>query len=103
MSYGIFQTATGTLQKVTTDGSGDETTTDFTVSLDPVIGRRTYHDKDGTLVKGYETIISPNSNIDLSHDRWNLVYGGRTFRVEGFEPIIKIGTTDVLHYEVTLR
>lgn len=92
------------MQKITVDGYGDETvSTSFTVDIDPVLGRRLIHTQEDTEVMGFETIISPNSNIDLSHDRWNLVYNGRTYQIEGIEPFYTIGTADVEHYQVTLR
>ena len=103
-AFDIFQTATATMEKITTDGFGDESvSTSFTVDIDPVLGRERIFTKEQEEVEGFETIISPNDNIDLSHDRWNLVYDGRTYQIEGIEPFYDIGTSTISHYEVTLR
>lgn len=103
-AFDIFQTATATMQKITVDGYGDETvSTSFSVDIDPVLGRERIFTQEQEEIEGYETIISPNSNIDLSHDRWNIVYNGRTYQVEGIEPFYAIGTSDISHYQVTLR
>lgn len=92
------------MQKITVDGFGDESIDDsFTVDIDPVLGRKTIFTQEDKETTGFETVISPNSNIDLSHDRWNLVYNGRTYQIEGIEPFYTIPTMDVSHYEVVLR
>lgn len=104
MSFDVFQTVTATMQKITTDGFGDETVdSSFTVDIDPVLGRDRIFTQEQEEIEGYSTVVSPHSSIDLTHDRWNLVYNGRTYQVEGIEPFYTIGTTDIEHYEVTIR
>jgi hypothetical protein len=103
-NFDIFQTATATMEKVTTDGFGDETVaSSFSVEIDPVLGKKQTYTKEQEQVTGLSTVISPNSNIDLSHDRWNLVYDGRTYQIEELEPFYKIGTNDISHYQVIIR
>lgn len=104
MSFDVFQTATATMQKLSVDGSGDgSVSSSFTVKVDPVLGRKRIFSDDQEEIAGFETVISPNDSIDLTHDRWNLVYNGRTYKVEGIEPFYKIGTDIIEHYEVSLR
>lgn len=102
--FDVFQTVTATMQKITVDGFGDETiSSSFSVDIDPVLGRKRVFTDDQVEVEGFETVISPSSNIDLTHDNWKLVYNGRTYQVEGIEPFYHIGTNNISHYEVTLR
>lgn len=104
MNFTAFQTATATMQKITVDGSGDETVdSSFTVSIDPVLGRKRIFTTDQEETTGFETVISYNENIDLTHDRWKLVYNGRTYQIEGIEPFYTVGTATIEHFEVTLR
>lgn len=104
MPFEIFQTVTATMNKIKIDGSGDKSVLgSFSVDIDPVLGRKRIFTQDQEEIEGMETVISPNSNIDLSHDRWELVYNGRTYQIESIEPYYDIGTTTVRHYEVTMR
>jgi len=103
-AFDIFQTVEATMKKITVDGFGDETaSTTFTVDIDPVLGRRRIFTNDQEEIEGFETVISPNSNIDLTHERWDLTYNGRTYQIEGLEPFYVIGTDEIDHYEATLR
>lgn len=104
MSFAIFQTAKATMNKVVVDGNGDETVSaSFEVDIDPVLGRKLTYTNEGEQVMGMKTVISPNRNIDLTHDRYTLTYNGRAYQIEGIEPFYTIGTMTIDHYEVTLR
>lgn len=102
--FDVFQTVTATMQKITVDGFGDETvSSSFNVDIDPVLGRKRIFTSDQEEIEGFETIISPNSNIDLAHDNYTLIYNGRTYQVEDIEPFYTIGTNEIEHFEITLR
>ncbi len=103
-AFDIFQTVEATMYPLTVDGFGDESRgTGFTVEIDPVLGRKRMFTNDQEEIMGYETTISPNSNIDLTVERYELVYNGRTYQIEGIEPFYTIGTVDIEHFEVLLR
>lgn len=104
MGFEIFQTATATMNKITTDGYGDETVSlSFEVKIDPVLGKKLIYTQENEEVLGMETVISYNENIDLSHARYTLEYNGRTYQIEGIEPFYTTSTMNIEHYEVTLR
>lgn len=104
MGFSEFTLSDATMQKITTDGAGDETVSlSFSVEIDPVLGFRRIFTRDNEEVNGAETIIAPHPSIDPSHRKWKLVYSGNTYDVERLEPFYHIGTEVVEHYEVTLR
>jgi len=102
--YDIFMTATATMNKMVVDGFGDETVdSSFTVDIDPVLGRDRIFTTEEEYVDGFNTVIAYNENVDLTHDKWQLVYNGRTYQIEGIEPFYTVGTLNIEHFEVTLR
>jgi len=102
--FDIFQTATATMKKITTDYAGDETVANsFSVEIDPVFGWNVSHLEDGTETEGRTTTVSTNSNIDISHDKWELDYNGRNYQIKTIDPIYDIGTDNISHFEVELR
>ncbi|NIT56780.1 MAG: hypothetical protein GWN00_11270, partial [Aliifodinibius sp.] len=75
MEFSEFTLSEATMQKITTDGAGDETvSSSFTVEIDPVLGFRRIFTRDNEEVNGAETIIAPHDSIDVSHRKWKLVY-----------------------------
>lgn len=104
MIFDIFQTATATMNKVTSDGFGDDTVSlSFEVKIDPVLGKKLVYTQENEEVMGFETVISAHDNIDLTHDRYTLSYNGRTYQIESITPFYTTSTMNVGHYEVTLR
>lgn len=104
MSFAIFQTATATMRKITTDGYGDETVSEsFAVDVDPDLAKTQVYDIDGNVVSAKQTFISNHSSIDLSHNKWELQYNGSTYDIKEMYPRHDIGTNNLDHIRVILR
>lgn len=99
-----FQTATATMKKITTDGYGDETVaSSFTVSIDPVLGKKVTHDRDGQVFTGLTTLVTDIDSFDITHDRWNLNYNGREYQIQEVVPFYSIGGNVLEHLELVLK
>jgi hypothetical protein len=107
MEFNVFQTASGTLKKVTTDGNGDETVSNsYGVNLDPVFGFKDTFDSNGNNVRGMKTIltsVSLEDDFDFTHYKWKLEYNGKDYDIMSPVPFYTIGTNDLEHIEVMLR
>lgn len=107
MAFNIFQTATGTLKKITTDYAGDETVSaSYSVSLDPVFGYKRVYTDDNEEITGMSTIITSDSledDFDLTHRNWKIEYNGKDYQIESPVPFYTRGTNNLEHVEVILR
>lgn len=104
MVFDIFQTETGTLQKKAGSASGDETIiSSLTVSVDPVFGWKNMYDSQGNIYRGASTVLSDVADVDVAHNRYDLIYKGRTYQVEQMLPVYSIGGNVLEHIEVILR
>lgn len=107
MAFSIFQTATATLNKITTDGFGDESVSaSLSVEIDPTFGFKRMFNNNGEVVDGVSTIITGSGLQDFydeTHNKWSLTYNGKDWQVEQPVPFYKIGTDVLEHIEVALR
>lgn len=106
MAFSVFQTETATLKKITLDGFGDPSSVSYTVEVDPVFGNKRTYTNEGEEITGHSTLItSPTlqTDFDLNHNRWNLLYKGREYNVERYVPFYTIGTNNLEHIELVLR
>lgn len=102
--FAIFQTESATMYKITVDGAGDETRgAGFSIEIDPDISWKRTFTRENEEINGGHTVISPNSNIDKSHRKWEIDFDGNTYQVEDLDPKHDIGTNNISHYEVVLR
>ena len=103
MAFSVFQTATGTLRKVSTDNFGNKTNVaSYTVNVDPVFGFKRGFDRDGEQVTGKTTVLDGLPELDLSHNQWELDYKNNTYLVNDLVPFPAIGSNEPEHYEVML-
>lgn len=107
MAFSVFQTATGTLKKMTTDAYGDESVdSTLSVNVDPVFGfKRVYSDEDEEIT-GQSTIITADSLesfFEQTHRNWVLSFNSKDFQVEKATPFYTIGTDNLEHIELVLR
>ena len=103
MEFNVFQTATGTLRKVSTDNFGNKTNVEtYTVNVDPAFGFKHGFDRDGQRITGKSTVLDGLPEIDISHRQWELDYNGNTYRIEDLVPYPAIGSNKPQHYEVML-
>ncbi len=105
-SFKIFQTATATLKKFTTDVYGDETVSNsWTVDIDPTFGYKRVFTIEGEEVTGQETIITADnlgSIWDETHYKWKLTYQGKDYIIKNPVPFKQTNTGNLEHVEVLL-
>lgn len=104
MSFNIFQTETGTLKKITLDGSGSESVdSSFSVDCSVEWGRNRVIGEDGEEITAEARVfISPHDSIDVSHKRWDFEFEGEDYKVETLNRIKDIGTNNISHYEAMI-
>jgi len=107
MAFSIFQTATGTLKKITTDYTGDETVSgSFSVNVDPVFGYKRVHTDENEEITGLKTVITSDSledDFDFTHRNWKIEYQGKDYQIESPVPFYTVGSNKLEHVEVVLR
>jgi len=104
MMWSQFQTATGTLRKMSKSFDGSpEVVSSEVVEVDPVFGWQSAYDKDGNKFNGKSTILTGFSSFDVSHTDWELRYEGVDYKIGDLVPIYSLGGNVIEHLEVVLK
>jgi hypothetical protein len=100
--FSAFMTATGTMNKITTNAKMDRIVSEsIQVKVDPVFGNKFWFDGRGEKTSGQTTVIE--GNVDASHRNWELVYQNTTYQVADIKAVPGIGSNDPQHFELVLR
>lgn len=109
MSFSAFQTDTGTLKKMGTDGFNKPTELDaIFVNVDPQLGYKRINTAQNEEITGRTTIIDTNDDSlhefwDESHDNYILNFRGKDWQIEQADPFQAIGSNKIQHIEISLR
>lgn len=109
MKFSDFQTESGTLKKMETDGFGDLTVADsLAVQVDPDFGWEQVFTDQQEQVTGRTTVVTSEDPADLrgfwdeTHRDWVLTYKAKDWKVEEGTPRHNIGGNQLQHLELVM-
>lgn len=105
MKFDLFQTETGTLKKITLNGTGSESVKEeIEVECHVEWTRSRVINEDGEeITANAQVFITPDDKIDISHKRWDFEFEGADYKVEKLGRVKDIGTNDISHFEAMIR
>lgn len=104
MEFDEFMGEQGTLKKIQSSYSGDESVADsFTVNCYFEFGsNRVVNDEGSEVAARGIVFVEPHASIDMTHRNWNFEFEGTTYDVVNMDRIKDIGSGRVSHYEMSV-